>query len=125
MSKSLLSRVFSPTVLLYTYLLVVQVGHGAYLASYDQPPGFPVVQAIGFIWVLGWWLARDSRRRGIVLVYDIGLFLYLAWPIIMPYYLLKTRGAKGLLVVAGFICVYVAAVVFGVSVYVLLAPNTG
>jgi hypothetical protein len=39
--------------------------------------------------------------------------------------LLKTRGAKGLFVVAGFICVYVAALVLGVSVHLLLAPDTG
>jgi hypothetical protein len=124
MSNSLLSRILSPAVLLYTYLSVIQVGQGLYLASSDQPPGFAVAQALGFIWVLGWWLARDSRRPGIGLFYCTGLFLYLAWPIIMPYYLLKTRGAKGLLVVAGFIGVYVAALVVGVFLYGFLAADT-
>lgn len=40
----------------------------------------------------------------------------------MPYYLLKTRGAKGLLVMLACAAVYVGALVAGALLYVLLAP---
>jgi hypothetical protein len=53
----------------------------------------------------------------------MGLFLYIAWPVIMPYYLVKTRGAKGLLVILGFVGAYLGAQMAGVALYVLLAPR--
>jgi hypothetical protein len=56
-------------------------------------------------------------------IYDIGFFLYLAWPIVMPYYLLKSRGAKGILAVLAFIGVYVGATVLGIVLYLLVAPE--
>jgi len=37
----------------------------------------------------------------------------------MPYYLLKTRGVKGLLVILVFIGVYLIAALFGVVLYTL------
>jgi hypothetical protein len=52
-------------------------------------------------------------------VYDLGFFLYLAWPIVMPYYLIKTRGAKGLLVMLGFVAAYVGAAIIGIILSVL------
>ena len=125
MSSSSLSRIISPTVLLYTFFAVSQVGRGAYLATGDEPAAFNLVNAFGFVWILGWWLLRDSRKRGIALIYDIGLYLYLAWPIVMTYHLLKSRGAKGLLVIVGFVCVYVGALIAGIALYFLFTPNAG
>jgi hypothetical protein len=66
---------------------------------------------------------RDSRQRGIKWVFDMGLFLYMAWPFIMPYYLFKTRGAKGLLTILIFVGAYVGAYLAGVILYVLLVAS--
>lgn len=52
----------------------------------------------------------------------MGLFLYIAWPFVMPYYLLKTRGAKGLLLILAFAGVYVGALIAGAMLHALLAP---
>ena len=121
MSK-LLSRVAAPTVLLYIFVTLTQVGRGVYLAGQlEAPESFAWISPFAFLWVLGWWLITDSRKRGARLVYDMGLFLYIAWPLFMPYYLLKTRGAKGLLVVLAFASAYVAAVLLGVALCLLLA----
>ena len=47
---------------------------------------------------MGYWLSKDSKSRNVHWVFDLGFFLYVAWPIIMPYYLFKTRGlGKGFL----------------------------
>jgi uncharacterized membrane protein YbaN (DUF454 family) len=37
----------------------------------------------------------------------------------MPYYLIKTRGAKGLLVMLGFVAAYVGAAIIGIILSVL------
>jgi hypothetical protein len=120
------SRLVSPTALLYTYVTLTQVAHGIYFASEtESPPTFTLINSVGLLWIMGWWLLTDSRKRRIAWVYDMGLFLYIAWPFIMPYYLLKTRGANGLLLILAFIAVYIGSLVAGMGLYLLLAPSTG
>src|ERR671916_777770 len=109
MSKPV-SRVASPASLLYLFVIGAQMIGGVYLAGEREPPqSFSMLSALGFVWVVGWWLRNDSRERGVGWVLDMGLFLYIAWPLIMPYYLIKTRGAKGLLAILTFVAAYVGA----------------
>ena len=116
-----LSQIASPTKLLYMYVAVVQIVSGFYLAgSIEPPPLFALLYALGFLWIIGWWLLKDSRKLGVEWVLDMGLFLYIAWPLIMPYYLLKTRGVKGILAIIVFIGVFVMAAMAGIGLYVLL-----
>ena len=117
------SRIATPTALLYAFVAVAQIVTGFYLASELEPPEpFNLLYALGFLWVVGWWLQNDSRRRGVSWPLDMGLFIYVAWPVILPYYLLKTRGPKGLLVILGFVGVYVAALLAGAALGLLLTP---
>ena len=53
----------------------------------------------------------------------MGLFLYVAWPFIMLYYILKSRGGKGLLAILCFVAVYIGATVVGAFLYWYLAPK--
>src|SRR5204862_7013966 len=118
---TVLSRMFSPVPLLYTFVVITQFACGAYLgAQLEFPAAVTFLFAVGILWAVGWWLRTDSRRRGVLSVYDLGFLLYLAWPIVMPYYLIKTRGAKGLLVILGFVVVYVGAAIMGLVFSVLL-----
>jgi hypothetical protein len=115
-------RFVSPSALLYAYVAVTQFAHGIYLASaIDPPPVFTLIDFVGLLWLVGWWLWTDSRKRGVAWVYDIGFFLSIAWPFIMLYYLLKTRGAKGLLLILAFVSIYIGAAVVGMALYLLLA----
>ena len=119
--RRLLSQLSAPTILLYLYLIITQLANGLYTAGNAEPPAiYYLLYPIGFLWVIGWWLMRDSRNRGVRWVFDMGLFLYIAWPFIMPYYLIKTRGVKGLLTILIFVAAYVGAYVAGVALYVLL-----
>ena len=126
MNNSLIARIVAPTVLLYAFVIASQIGRGIYEVTEGGPPaGFTFVSALGFIWLVGWWLRRDSRLRSISSVYDLGLFLYFLWPFIMPYYLLKTRGARGLLVVLGFAVAYIGGLLVGVTIAALLTSGIG
>lgn len=119
-----LARVGSPTILLYLFVVVTQFLSGVYVArGIETPPMFQILNRYGFLWIIGWWLWNDSKKRQIPWVYDMGFFLYLIWPFILPYHLLKSRGAKGLLSIAGFILVYTVAAVAGATLYILLAPS--
>jgi hypothetical protein len=124
--SNLLPRLVSPTALLYIYLVLACIARGIYLAGEIEPPAaFTFIIFAGYLWIVGWWLLTDSRKRGVAWVYDIGFFLYLVWPLILPYYLLKTRGAKGLLLILAFVGTYFAASLVGMALYFLLAPATG
>ena len=117
MSNSLLSRIVSPTVLLYAFAVTKEIGEGFYIVTEGEPPrAFTVASGIGFLWILGWWLFRDSRLRSIPWIYDMGMFLYILWPFIMPYYLLKSRGARGLISILGFAGAYIGALIVGATV---------
>jgi len=119
--SNLLSKLLSPAVLLYAYLILMQGAYGVYVAAaFEPPPAFTLTHSAGFLWIVGWWLLTDSRKRGVGWVYDIGLFLSIAWPFIMPYYLIKTRGAKGLLVILVFVGTYIGASAVGAIATLLL-----
>lgn len=38
------------------------------------------------------WIRSDARARKIALVQDLGFFLFIAWPVVIPWYAIKTRG---------------------------------
>jgi len=47
------------------------------------------------------WLQRDAQRTGVGAVHDFGFFLWLAWPVVIPWYAWKTRGWAGWRLIAG------------------------
>ena len=124
--SNFLLKLVSPTALLYSYVGLMQVAYGLYSASESEaPPSFSLMYSLGFFWIVGWWLLVDSRKRGVAWVYDMGLFLSIAWPFILPYYLFKTRGVKGILPILAFVSTYVAALGAGMALSLLLAPRVG
>jgi hypothetical protein len=72
----------------------------------------PLVAAIN-------WLQADARARRVPLVHDMGFFLWLAWPAVIPWYAFKTRGRHGLplalVVMLAIISPLLLAVVFEVA----------
>ena len=49
----------------------------------------PLVAAIS-------WLQADAKVRRVPLVHDIGFFLWVAWPVLIPWYAVRTRGWNAL-----------------------------
>jgi len=124
--SNFLSRLVSPTAFLYLYIVFTQIAHGFYSArDIEPPPAFTLIFSAGLLWIVGWWVLRDSRKRSVPWVYDIGFFLVVAWPVIMPYYLLKTRGAKGLLLILAFVGTYLAAFAVGMAFVLLFVHSPG
>jgi hypothetical protein len=126
MSNSVLSRIVSPTTLLYAFVVTSQIGYGIYLVTEGEPPpAFSLGTGLGFLWIVGWWLHRDSRLRNIPWIYDMGMFLYLLWPLIMPYHLIKTRGSQALFPILGFAVAYIGGRVVGGTIGLVLTAVIG
>lgn len=112
------------TALLGAFFLLVNVGAALYAATGLQPSGgfaFLTYGAFGF--AVAWWTHADSRRLGVREVVDQGWFVYAAWPIVLPYHLFKTRGARGGLTLLGLIGLY--AVTYAVSILVYYGARKG
>jgi hypothetical protein len=89
------SQVSSPTGLLFIFVMFTGMIYGIYSsADVETPRSFDLLYMIVFLWIVHWWLGKDSRKRGVQWVFDMGLFLSLAWPFIIIYYLFKTRGVR-------------------------------
>ena len=41
------------------------------------------------------WLQKDGQRTGICAVLDWGMFAWFAWPVVLPWYVFKSRGRRG------------------------------
>jgi hypothetical protein len=107
--------------LLYTLVGMGQAAVGFYSAvGAEGPPVFVTLYPLALLWAGGAWLRADGRARGVKWVLDMGLFLYIAWPFFMPYYLFKTRRARGLLVALAFVVFFAAASVAGAALGVIL-----
>jgi hypothetical protein len=110
----------SPWLLLAVSVLVGQIGVGLYTAHEMDMPGplWAIYYAIQLT-ALGIWLERDNRRLRVIRIWDIGFFLYLAWVIVIPYYLIKTRGLKrGFLIMLAWVGAYIVAYVVGLLMFV-------
>ena len=57
------------------------------------------------------WLQKDVRRTGVGAVQDVGYFLLLAWPVVIPWYVLKTRGRSGWALLVGLMLLIMSAAV--------------
>lgn len=107
--------------MLYALVGIAQVASGFYAAvGVDGPPAFGTLYPLALLWAAGLWLRADGRERGVRWVLDMGLFLYIAWPFLMPYYLFKTRGARGLVLVAAFVAYFGAAGAAGAALGIIL-----
>jgi hypothetical protein len=65
------------------------------------------------------WLCQDARRRRIGAVTDLGFLLMVFWPIAIPWYVFKSRGLRGVLVLLGVLLLMFAAPLTGLVVALL------
>jgi hypothetical protein len=40
------------------------------------------------------WIQNDARFHRLATIQDLGLFVYLLWPVLVPWYVIKTRGRR-------------------------------
>jgi hypothetical protein len=75
----------------------------AFYRGYAPSAGFTHLWGGVFAALLAIWVEEDSRGRPDVGLpsLDLGLFMFLMWFLLLPWYLLRTRGPKGWLWIAG------------------------
>lgn len=104
------------TALVLASLFVTNGATGVYDAIGRQAPSS--VSALGTLMVslsVIAWFRGYSRQHGIPWVFDMGAFLLALWYLIVPYYLLREEGWRGLRRIATFLLTYAVAAVAGAA----------
>ena len=65
------------------------------LAGIDPSPAVLTFLTFAPLLAVILWLQKDAQRTGVGAVQDWGLFLWLAWPVVIPWYAFKSRGRSG------------------------------
>src|SRR5438105_15715445 len=75
------------------------------------------VLATGFGMVV-WWVYVDRQRRVLELPFEFDAFVFFAWVFVFPYYLYRTRRARGLLLAAAIYALSVTPSVIVIAIRV-------
>jgi hypothetical protein len=62
------------------------------------------------------WLQKDGQRTGVGAVQDWGMFAWLAWPVVIPWYAFKSRGRSGWRLLLGLIALIASPYVTAIGV---------
>ena len=57
-----------------------------------------------------WWVYFDRRRRRYHTIFEFEAFVFFAWPIVMPYYLFKTRRWHSVPIVVAWVIAFLLPV---------------
>ncbi len=83
-------------------------------------PGEPaILESLSQQLFIALWVYLDRKGRHLNLPFEFEAFVFFAWPILLPYYLVKSRGARGLLLAALFFALLILPSVLAVTVRLL------
>jgi hypothetical protein len=106
-------------VLLGTLIFVYSFGNAFYETRGIEPlPTFEFLYRAAFLCGVVWWLNGEAAHTSVSRLYCPGLMVSIGWPIIILYYLFKTRGAKGLIPLLALLGIFLVAHLLGAIAYV-------
>ncbi len=99
-------KISMPAVFIFLSVFLERFLGGLYfLRGLEAPVVLTLLPPVVIAWAMWLWLRGDSRKRGVQWVLDLGWFLYVAWIVILPYHLFKTRGLKALIPILFFVLI--------------------
>lgn len=109
-------------ILLAILIFIYNFAAGLYLMSgIELSPRIEFLYLAAFPCAAIWWLRSDVRKSAITHMYCHGMLMGVGWFFLIPYHLLKTRGARGflplLLLIGSFLAARILAGVVGVVLF--------
>ena len=96
------------------------------LTGVEPLPTVEFLYIAAFPWGAIWWFRSETQKSDLQRVYCHGMLINFGWFVILPYYLFKKRGWKGLLPLLVLVGTYVVSIVLAAIVYgVFLAGPIG
>jgi len=66
----------------------------------ESPDSIYNLWALIFMVLIATWCQKDAQGKN--WPFEYGYFVFLFWPVVLPYYLIKTRGLEGFIMFIGF-----------------------
>ena len=108
-------------VLLVLLLLVYAVGAGLNNGrDVEHSATLDLLYRIGLVWGVVWWLRSDVKRSAAQRIYCSGLLVLVGAWVIIPYHLIKTRGARGLILLLALLGMFFVAQIIAVFIGILI-----
>ncbi|WNO09149.1 hypothetical protein [Teredinibacter sp. KSP-S5-2] len=95
---------------------ILQVKFG--LQEMDVSPQTDALWMFIFALLVAVWATKEPKQKEFSAPFEFGAFLYFVWPIVLPYYLVKTRGLEGVVLFFGFVALYYIPFISGLLAYV-------
>lgn len=117
MIKNLVNKLhITPPVIFMVILFFAANTSTAFFAVFGRelPSAFDWFYFIALVWVMGWWLKLDNLIHKQQWVYEIGILVYVAWVVVLPIYLFKTRGVLAFFSFFKFAVIYLGTLMAGV-----------
>src|SRR5438309_354548 len=61
------------------------------------------------------WVQSDARFHRLATIQDLGFFVYLLWPVLVPWYVIKTRGTRAWTLALLLLGAVVAPLILGLA----------
>ena len=85
-----------------------------------QGYGRNYIWIIGLIYIILWWFQSDRSDRGIQLPFDAGFLMAALWPVVFPFYLFKTRGAKAFRILLLLLVIFIMSCLLAAGIYFVI-----
>ena len=106
--------------LLVTMMIVYHVGIIIYFVLGAEPlQAFEFLYTFGFICGIVWFLQAEADRSAAARAYCPGVTIGMAWFFLLPYHLLKSRGARGLIPLFALFGTWVTLQVISAIVHIM------
>jgi hypothetical protein len=83
--------------------------------------GLAPLEGVNVLWGVGigslvvWWVRADKPSSRYWPCFDYGTFMMAWWPVLLPHYLVRTRGFSGLLIYASLVGLLIVTVVVALA----------
>ena len=86
-------------------VVAISIAHYSIMGyfGYDPAPEFERLMAWSFALMVALWCLDDAKKLKFHRPYEFGAFLFFTWPIVLPVYLIHTRGWRGAFIFMAFI----------------------
>lgn len=72
----------------------------------EFPPRTGILWVIIFALLVALWAKNDAEIRNEQKPFEYSYFIFLFWPVALPYHLIKSRGIEGLVLFLGFLAIH-------------------
>ena len=93
-------------ITLAVFIVVTSVLEFLYACFAINPSSYyQRIYQVGIGWLIAWWVIEDQRTTNFRPCYEYSAFVFIFWLVLLPHYLFRTRGGRGLFQFGTFLTV--------------------